>query len=323
MGKHEGRKGARRKGEGHPPPSGEKGTVVTLSKASLKVGALAWAHDDRSSRSITHDELLATLKVFQGEMKADLVLCAGTRVQLGTSTASWTNEDPPKQLAKAIFAAAGRPVLLEWPNQPRAMWPHRWLLATGSGFEVIREGQYVFESGPPKAEVAEVLEELRGGFGTIKLEGSGRVVTLVLVLCNEARIFDAVGNARARLRHVWTDKEIPSAFSTPWVMLHPSHKPYWSASKRSGRGLVAPWVLEEGTPVRRAHFSLLTARRRTSLGQRILPVQVIHAGPFQQGHAAEELTSVCGFYGGTRTRATPSPVNVEGVGPARYVELDV
>lgn len=289
MGEHKGRK----KGEGHPPPSGEKGTVVTLSEASLKVGALAWAHDDRYSRSITHDELLATLKAFQGEMKADLVLCAGTRIRLGTSTAPWTNEDPPKEIAKAIFAVAGRPVLLEWPNQPRAMWPHRWLLATGSGFEVIREGQYVFKSGPPKAEVAEVLEELRGGFGTIRLDGHGRVVTLVLVLCNEARIFDAVGNARARLRHVWTDQEIPSAFSDPWVMLHPSHKPYWSASRRSG------------------------------LGQMILPAQVIHAGPFQQGHAEEELTSVCGFYGGTRTRATPSAADVEGVDPARYVELDV
>lgn len=323
MGKHEGRKGAQRKGEGHPPPSGEKGTGVTLSGASLKVGALAWAHDDRYGRSITHDELLATMQAFSGEMTADLVLCAGTRVRLGTSTALWTNDAPPEEIAKAIFTAAGRPVLLEWPNQPRAMWPHRWLLATKSGFEVIREGQYVFESGPSKAEVAEVLEELRGGFGTIKLEGGTRVVTLVLVLCNEARIFDAVGNARARLRHAWTDEEIPLVFRDPWVMLHPSHKPYWSASKRSGRGLVAPWVLEEGTPERRPHLSLLTARRRTSLGQRILPAQVVHAGPFQQGHAEEELTSVCGFSGGTRTRATPSAVDVEGVGPARYVELDV
>ncbi|MBI5511410.1 MAG: hypothetical protein HY903_21845 [Deltaproteobacteria bacterium] len=323
MGEDQDSKKARRKGTGHPPPSSNRGTSVTLPNAAMKVGALAWGHDDRFGRSITHEELLASLTTFHGAMTTDLVLCAGTRIRLGATTEPWTNEDPPREIARAIFTAAGRPVLLEWPIQPRAMRPHRWLLATAAGFKEIREGQYVFESGPPKAKVAQVLGEMNRGFGTITLKDGDREVSLVLVICNEARIFDAVGNARARLRHAWGAEDIPPVFRNPWVMLHPSHKPYWSASKRSGRGLVAPWVLKTGQTARRPHFSLITTRRRASNGPMILPVQVIHAGPFRRDQAEEPAFSVCGFRGGAQTRAAPLQRDVPGVGAARYVELDV
>lgn len=322
--RHESSKGAPEK---HPPPdeSQQKPTQIQSRTDKVCIGAVAWEHPDAENRFLSAADVSKTFQRLQEEreLQATLILCSGVKVRLTKDHADDTHE-VPATAASLIAKAAGCPVLVEWPQHPIKGAPHRWLVMTDEGVAVLRQGQHVFKAGPPRTKVARVLKELRNGYGWLQVITPTRQVHLALLICNEARIFDPVGNTRARLRHLWSRDDIPSAFHDSWIMLHPSHRPYWSPSKYSGFGLVGWWLPDRNTEPRPPLLSTLTRRRQMSNGQMRPPVEVIHAGPYRNGRDhQEENYAVASFRGGARRRGDVLAVKVDGVGEIRYAEFEV
>lgn len=285
------------------------GDIVVERKrdGKLRVGCLCWSQSNTDeARFLPASELVRSLTLVRKEREfdADLILCSGTPI--------WTDTDGDP--FDAIANAAGEvPVLAEWRDSEED--PAEWWLSAPAGWQQVRIDQRFVLASEASTKGRVTLAEIDNGWGAIGF--SGVSTTLVLLLCNEARI---LGNgSQSIVAKALTKKSAaPAVFQGDWALLHPSHRPYASTSAYRGWGLVG--TTKYAGSLRDALFRRVTTPGLKFQDNTRAPRAVFHAGSWQPERPLQERTSGCVFRDGQRFRSN-APVLIDGLVQLRYAEF--
>lgn len=249
-------------------------------KGGVVIGAMTWPDDQLDDGRITVGDFCASIKLVRDtagtKSQADLILCAGAKIQQGTST--------DLLVAKSVWKASGRPILFEMPATDGRK---RWVLVDGGALIDVRWAQHVFDDEDVEVGSAGTVGELNSGGGVIHLMRDGVVTRrCVLLLCAEANILKRKFTRRHSVIAGGFGKSVkpPGVFCGDWVLLHPAHHPYWPHIGHKGFCLVGEMRVKGGgdsVPL----FRQLVSRSRDdkySDGSKP-PIAVIHAAPFHRG----------------------------------------
>lgn len=299
---------------------------------AVRIGALTWPYDlienGRSTVQILDD--IASLDTTRKAPTADIVLFTGIKV-------SETAECDLDQFAQKVAKSFGCPVLFESPNLSRGK---AWYLGLQKAIPrkksskrklhkkryklLVRTGQYVFDNGGTSScDDMKVLSELHAGYGTFHFHRDGHPIepALALILCGEVRIFQTK-SAKGRVlenHHASVFAKVPDVLRKNWVMLHPSHSPYFPRRKDRGYGIIGP--IGKQPP----QLSRLVAERDTDQHDALPPCSVVHVGPYARTPGAvtaqNELDALLCFRRG-RTKAERPSVSSTADG-LRYAEFEV
>lgn len=272
-----------------------------------RVGLLSWSQRcTQDGGEWTENDLIESLSRVreQREIKADLILCSGV------SFFSETNESDARTAQRITDASGGCPVLMEWPDEEGHS---EWWLAQDEKWHLVRCDQYVKSANKVGSGGKLVLEEIEAGFGMLRV---GKGPTMLLLICNEARILNRSATASAISPGVTQPPSgIPGIFSKDWVLLHPAHRPHAHRTHRRG------WDLLGKTKVNGdGLFQSATSPKPSGLTRG--PRVVLHAGPWQPGVDWQERASVSKFVSGARRRPK-HPIKEEGLVEIRYAEFGV
>jgi hypothetical protein len=158
-------------------------------------------------------EFLNTLSDVRGVLAAqlpDLLLCSG-----------WSVYGGPRKDA-VLQASGGIPVLYEREDENLRPWVLAWGDDDSSSGTVIRERQLFAKRAEEKQGTPKLLGEFAAGKGVVRLENG---TSLLLFSCGENL---ALGGGKDMFT---TTGDLPKAFQTiidnPWIVLNPSHQPYF------------------------------------------------------------------------------------------------
>lgn len=289
----------------------QRQSCVTLERrrrGKLRIGCLSWGQPFRdAARWLSASELARSLDLVSQRrtIDADLILCSGALIMDdGTKLPSITN------------AASATPVLAEWRDNDGD--PAEWWLATASGWEKVRQNQYVFTAAGAKGQAAaRTLAELENDWGVIRFHGIN--VALVLLICGEARILCRDSTLSIVAPALRRGRTAPTVFNEPWALLHPSHRPALRGNIRTGWGLYARTTRK--SVVSPGLFESLTDAHTARPDGTQPPRAIFHSGPWEPGNPAQESISVCAFQAGNRLQ-NPT-VSTNGLVPIRYAEFDL